>query len=173
MASFAATRVGVKFDPPTLGVEVSKTAAGGNGEKEQFMIDLKEFLAAGVSAEDMLQALASKKPNVINSQVVSMPQILRLLGEVIKNNKSSVAAVAAAATPSQESAPAEDKETSSAPLSSEKPKETDVPSAVSGNPSGIKFEKGMKIMAKLKNWSRPCKSFSYVFFLSCTQRKID
>ena len=99
--SSAATRVGIKFNPPTLGIEYQKTA---DAEKEALKVVLTEHLAdigpnAGESeARLILDVLSKTYPDVINKSVVSMPQVLRLLGVLVDKAKAAKAAAPTAAT---------------------------------------------------------------------------
>jgi translation initiation factor IF-1 len=87
MTEFVSTRVGVKFSPPTLGVEYKNKSSG---EKDALKVVLTEELknlgtdGAEANARRILKGLGAKHANIINEGVVNMDQVLRLITVLVE-----------------------------------------------------------------------------------------
>ena len=79
---FKAARVGVKFNPPTLGIEYK---TGNGDEKKALKVDISELIQENPdNAGAILTKLTSMHSDVINENVVSMPQVLRLVNVLVE-----------------------------------------------------------------------------------------
>jgi len=102
---FKAARVGVKFNPPTLGIEYH---TGNGDEKKALKVNITDLLKENANnASAILTKLTSMHPDVINENVVSMPQILRLITVLVEKAESpSVGNVTAKPKAAVKAAPA-------------------------------------------------------------------
>ena len=97
---FKAARVGVKFNPPTLGIEYN---TGNGDEKKALKVDISELIQENPdNAGAILTKLTSMHSDVINENVVSMPQVLRLVNVLVE--KASVPTALATTTTKPKSA---------------------------------------------------------------------
>ena len=72
-----AARVGAKFTPPTLGIEYN---TGNGDEKKALKVNITDLINANPgNPSAILAKLTAMHPDIINEDVVSMPQILRLV----------------------------------------------------------------------------------------------
>ena len=159
-----ASKVGIKFNPATLGVEFKEDPSTGT-RPDAALIDVSGLLAGAGSDRALLEAVREKNPDVISADVVSLPQVLRLLGQL------RVKAVAGASPRQPAPAPAAAAAAVTAPVAasassspSSSPSAASSPPASSGKspskPASTALGKttisvGTRIQGKRPNWSKP------------------
>eukprot|EP00946_MAST-07B_sp_MAST-7B-sp1_P004666 g4666.t1 len=154
-----ASKVGIKFSPPTLGVEFKEDPNTGT-RPDAVLIDVSELVNSAGSDRALLEAVREKNPDVISADVVSLPQVLRLLGQLRVK-----AAAGATATPS---APASAAAAPAAPNNTptQAPVASPPAAANSGTKKGLAastdgatgktiISVGTRIKGKRPNWSKP------------------
>jgi len=148
----SAAKVGVKYNPPTLGVEFSVDSSG--NQKDAVLIDLSAEVMASGTDRALLEAAKSKRPDVINENVVSLVQVLRLLSQLrLKLSGGAPTAVSTTAStpvipPKAASPPKETKKKSS-------PKKSSPSATLSSSSEKRVLSVGDEIQGKRPNWSKP------------------
>ena len=151
-----ASKVGIKFDPPTLGVEFKEDPATGT-RPDAVLIDVSDLVGTSGSDRALLEAVREKNPDVISADVVSLPQVLRLLGQLrlkASNGEASVQEVGDTGTP---------RSTPTAPVVSKPQSVVAPPSSQDESSSNAKpksasktiISVGTRILGKRPNWSKP------------------
>ena len=126
-----AARVGAKFTPPTLGIEYN---TGNGDEKKALKVNITDLINANPgNPSAVLAKLTAMHPDIINENVVSMPQILRLVSILVEKAATSSPVIPPTAATSKPAV---------------KPSTEDSPS------SPVVIKVGATIQAKLGNWKR-------------------
>ena len=126
-----AARVGAKFTPPTLGIEYN---TGNGDEKKALKVNITDLIKANPgNPSAVLAKLTAMHPDIINEDVVSMPQILRLVSILVEKAATSSPVIPPTAATSKPAV---------------KPSTEDSPS------SPVVIKVGATIQAKLGNWKR-------------------
>lgn len=153
-----ASKVGIKFSPPTLGVEFKEDPSTGT-RPDAVLIDVSGLIAGAGSDRALLEAVREKNPDVISADVVSLPQVLRLLGQLRmkaasgapSSQRSPAPAAAAAVTAVPEAFPP----TNSSGSSPGKPASQGKTPAKSKAQVKTIISVGTRIQGKRPNWSKP------------------
>ena len=146
-----ATKVGVKYNPPTLGVEFAITASG--EQPDAVLIDLSAEIMASSSDRQLLEAAKTKRPDIINSDTVSLPQVLRLLSQLRTQIKGKASSPAAVSTTS--STPIAAPKAPSPTQKNSKASKTTAAAAATTSTSTTILKVGSQVQGKRPNWSKP------------------
>jgi len=149
--SIMATKVGVKYNPPTLGVEFAITASG--EQPDAVLIDLSAEIMASSSDRQLLEAAKTKRPDIINSDTVSLPQVLRLLSQLRTQIKGKASSPAAVSTTS--STPIAAPKAPSPTQKNSKASKTTAAAAATTSTSTTILKVGSQVQGKRPNWSKP------------------
>jgi hypothetical protein len=144
-----ANKVGVKYNPPTLGVEFAVNASG--EQPDAVLIDLSAEVMASGSDRALLEAAKAKRPDVINADVVSLPQVLRLLGQLRTKLSGAPSAVATEKSASTPIAPPK----APSPKKASPKKSALSPTAAPTSGDKIVLKVGSEVQGKRPNWSKP------------------
>jgi hypothetical protein len=161
-AATSASKVGVKYVPPTLGVEFSVDSSG--NQRDAVLIDLSAETMASGSDRALLEAATAKRPDIINSQIVSMPQVLRLLSQlrVHVQGKNNTPAPPQRPTATSVAPPTATSATGTTPKKTspqkpspqkQSPQKPSPQKTIGGGK--IVLAVGMEVQGKRPNWSRP------------------